>query len=271
MSMESPQKRYNIFLSNNITTMEKEKENFAPNGIVIDIPTKVIRVLEKLRDGQTVNNKRLTGKEMNFVGLCNWYGHIVPLNYVEAVKWYKASAEKRCSRAEHNLFICYSQGTGVSSNMENALYWLKKSAKHNEAAAQEFLGEYYYDGEYVKKNRRYAKIWFEKTINNAFKSEDAIILNDLGSKYYQGEYGFPKDKSMAIMCWEKAAEKGFHLSIAWLLIIYIDDYCIEKVEFWKEKYNNCIKKDPKMTKVLMERYKKMMELHEKNELIWFKT
>jgi TPR repeat protein len=238
------------------------KDVFAPNGIKVDIPTRVISVLKKLKDGLTVNNKRLTGKEMNIVGLCYWYGHIVPLDYVEAVKWYMTAAGKRCNRAEHNLFTCYSQGTGVSPNIEDALYWLKRSAKHNDAAAQEILGEYYYDGEYIKRNRRYAKIWFEKSLKNAFNNEDPVILNDLGAKYYQGEYGFLEDRSMAIKCWEKAAEKGLYLPIAWLINNYIDESNIVKVEYWMKKYNNCVQKEPQITKVLMRKYEIMISLYE---------
>lgn len=239
-----------------------DKEVFAPNGVVIDIPSRIKKLVRKLSDGYSINTKWLTGKEMNIIGLCYWYGHIVPLNYVEAVKWYMAAAEKRCSRAEHNLFICYSQGTGVSSNMKDALYWLKRSAKHNEAAAQVYLGEYYYDGEYVKRNHHYARIWFSKAIDNAFKTTDAIILNDLGEKYYQGEYGFPNDKSMAIKCFEKAAEKDLYLPIAWLVNIYIDEFNIKEVEFWRKKYNGCVKTDPKLSLMLKTKYKKMMELYE---------
>ena len=163
-------------------------------------------------------------------------------DYEEAVKWYKASAAKRCSKAEFNLYICYKKGTGVEKDMIEALSWLKKAAKHNDATAQVFLGEYYYNGIHVKKNRCYAERWFKKALENAYKNEVAVVLNDLGVKYYGGEYGFQKDKAMAIKCFEKAGELGLSLSIGWLIIIYIEDGNTERVEYWKKKYRKCIKK-----------------------------
>ena len=63
---------------------------------------------------------------------------------------------------------------------------------------------------------------------------------------------------MAIKCWEKAAEKGLYLPIAWLINNYIDKSNREKVEYWMKKYNNCVQKDPQITKMLMRKYGTMM-------------
>lgn len=236
-----------------------KKKVFAPFGVVIDIPAKIIKLIELLRDGIAVDTKRLTGKDMNQIGLCYWYGHIVPLDYEKAVKWYMASAEKRYCGAEHNLFICYRGGTGVAISMEAAFYWLKRAAKHHDAAAQNFLGEYYYEGKLVKRNRRYAKIWFSKSMTNAFKNVDSVTLNDLGAKYYKGEYGFPKDRNMAIKCFEKAAEEKLYLSIAWLITIYIDDYNREKADFWMKEYYKCLKRNRGLSVMIKSKYERFIE------------
>ena len=234
--------------------MATRKEVFAPQDTIVDLPQLVIKTVEKLKKGQRVNISRLTAKEMNGVGLCYWYGHNIDLNYEEAIKWYKASAAKRCSKAEFNLYICYKKGTGVEKDMIEALAWLKKAAKHNDATAQVFLGEYYYNGIYVKKNRCYAERWFKKALENAYKNEVAVVLNDLGVKYYGGEYGFQKDKAMAIKCFEKAGELGLSLSIGWLIIIYIEDGNTERVEYWKKKYRKCIKKYKFITTIVNQKY-----------------
>ncbi len=235
--------------------MAKKKRVFAPQGIVVDIPQSVITTVEKLQKGQSVNIGRLTAKEMNCIGLCYWYGHNIDLNYEEAVKWYKNSAAKRCGIAEFNLYICYKHGTGVVKDKTEALSWLKKAAKHNNATAQVFLGEYYYNGIHVKKNRCYAERWFKKALENAFKDEVAVVLNDFGVKYYLGEYGFQKDKAMAIKCFEKAGELGLSLSVAWLITIYIDDENTERIEYWMKKYRVCAKKYRYVTATVNQKYK----------------
>lgn len=232
-----------------------KKEVFAPQGTVVDLPQPVIKTVEKLQKGLRVNMSRLTAKEMNGVGLCYWYGHHIYLNYEEAVKWYKASAAKRCGKAEFNLYICYEKGTGVVKDMNEALLWLKKAAKHNDAGAQDILAQYYYDGIYVKKNRRHAELWFKKALDNAYKNDVAIILNDFGVKYYRGEYGFQQDKTMAIKCFEKAGELGLSLSIGWLITIYIEDENTERVEYWMKKYRKCAKKYKFITIMVDRNYK----------------
>lgn len=133
---------------------------FAPCYLEMKFSPKVIKSLEKLRDGNEVNISRFTSKELNDIGLCYWYGHIVPLNYKEAVKWYIKSANKRCAKAEFNLYVCYNKGTGVARDMEKAMFWLKKAAKHNDSGAQDILATHYLLGTNIKRNRSYANIWF---------------------------------------------------------------------------------------------------------------
>lgn len=77
---------------------------FTPEGVEQKISLKTKRVLEKLLEGSSVDMDDYTPKVQNEVGLCYWYGHIVPLDYKEAVKWYRASAEKKHKTAEFNLY-----------------------------------------------------------------------------------------------------------------------------------------------------------------------
>ena len=57
---------------------------FTPEGVEMKISLKTKRVLAKLLEGCSVDMDDYTPKEQNEVGLCYWYGHIVPLNYEEA-------------------------------------------------------------------------------------------------------------------------------------------------------------------------------------------
>ena len=99
-----------IMSKNNLLTVRYKDASFSP---------KVMQTLEELRNGKEVNYKSLTSLERNNVGLCYWYGHFLPLNYQEAVKWYLAAEGKKgCNRAEFNLYVCYKRGTGVEVNMD---------------------------------------------------------------------------------------------------------------------------------------------------------
>ena len=234
--------------------MSMKNKVFAPCYLEIKFSPKVIKSLEKLRDGNEVNISRFTSKELNGIGLCYWYGHIVPLNYKEAVKWYIKSANKRCAKAEFNLYVCYNKGTGVAHDIDKAMYWLKKAAKHNDAGAQDILGTHYFLGTNIKRNRRYAKIWFKKSLENALKNENAVTLNVLGVRYYRGGYGFPIDKEMAIKCFTPAAKKRYPLSIFWLMQIYIEDNNEEMVKYLMKEYKKCVRTEPKITFIINRMY-----------------
>lgn len=234
--------------------MSMKKDVFAPCYIEMKFSNKVIKTLERLHDGQEINISRLTGKEMNDIGLCYWYGHIVSLNYEEAVKWYKLSARKRCKKAESNLYICYKNGTGVDIDMKEAMFWLKKAAKHNDAKAQDFLAVQYYLGENLKRNRRYAKIWFRRALDNALKDEDAVVLNVIGVRFLRGGFDYQIDREMAIKCFTPAAKKRFPLSILWLMQIYIEDNNEEMVKYLMKEYKKCVRTEPKITFIINRMY-----------------
>jgi TPR repeat protein len=230
------------------------KKPFAPQGVALELPPKIIKTVEKLRDGRSLGKTLFTGKELNAIGLCYWYGHIVKTDYAEAVKWYLAADAKRYRTAAFNLYVCYNNGMGVDEDGKQALYWLRKAARHNDAGAQNILAECYYTGGFVRRNRRLAKLWFQKSLDNALKGNIEVTLNDFGAKYYLGRYGFEKDKEKAMMFFEKAANKGYCLSICWLMSIYIDEDNREKVEYWREKLMASAAKDPRAAELIEQEY-----------------
>lgn len=210
---------------------------FTPDYAEKKISLKSKRVLEQLLEGCSVDMDDYTPKEQNEVGLCYWYGHIVPLDYKEAVKWYRASAEKKYKTAEFNLYVCYSKGTGVEIDWEEAMCWLCEAAEHNEARAQLILAESYYYGNGVAQNYQYAALWFKKSYSNAFKSEDSVTLNSLGVNFYLGKYGFENNKSEAIRCFVKAGKLKNEISIAWLIQIFMEESDVRMVKYWMQKFN----------------------------------
>lgn len=217
---------------------------FAPHGVEMKISLKTKRVLEQLREGYSIDMDDYTPKEQNEVGLCYWYGHIVPLNYEEAVKWYRTSAEKKHEAAEFNLYVCYSKGTGVEIDWEEAMYWLNEAAEHNDARAQLILAENYYYGRGIVQNYQNAALWFKKSYSNAFKSEDSVTLNALGVNFHFGTCGFQDNQSEAIRCFVKASELKNEISIAWLIQMFMEESDVRMVKYWMQKFNECAQEKP---------------------------
>lgn len=217
---------------------------FTPEGVEMKISLKTKRVLEKLLEGCSVDMDDYTPKEQNEVGLCYWYGHIVPLNYEEAVKWYKVSAEKKHKTAEFNLYVCYSNGTGVEIDWDEAMYWLCEAAEHNDARAQLILAENYYYGRGIVQNYQNAALWFKKSYGNAFKSEDSVTLNSLGVNFYFGKCGFEANEAEAIRCFVKAGEQKNIISIAWLIQMFMGESDVRMVKYWMRKFNECAQEMP---------------------------
>ena len=223
-------------------SQEKEIPNFRmnvmSNPFIVNyqerlLSGKVLKALDKWSAGKRYNPTRLTPKEMNDIGLCYWYGYIVPLDYVKAVKWYKKAAALKYPTAEVNLYTCYSGATGVMRDIGEALVWLRKSAKHGDAKAQYILAERYNSGEDIRRNRRIANIWYQKAIDSAIAQEDLLTLNQLGVTLYYGNGRMDKDEDAAIQLFEKAATLKYPLSILWLIVIYK-----EKHDFWMGEYQN---------------------------------
>ncbi|MBO4641309.1 MAG: sel1 repeat family protein [Bacteroidaceae bacterium] len=226
------------------------RKKFVVCEMVKELSPRVLRVLKSIQEGHDYNTARLTSSELNEVGLCYWYGNIVPQNFSEAVKWYLIAAGKRCKLAEYNLFVCYSQGKGVSMDMEKAIYWLRRSAKHNDSRGQSVLAKLYYEGTYLRRNSRYFKYWHEKSIKNAFIDNEATVLNNIGEMYLRGKSGVAVDKELAIKCLEKAAEKHYPLAFVWLIYTFAADNDKEKASFWVKESRKCVTTDNRIKTLL---------------------
>ena len=73
-------------------------------------------------------------------------------NEVEAVKWYRKSAERNLAVAQHSLGVCYALGQGVAKDDEQAVKWYRKAAEQNDADSQIALGSRYTRGHGVAKD-----------------------------------------------------------------------------------------------------------------------
>ena len=64
----------------------------------------------------------------------------VSTNIVEAVKWYRKTAEQGIAEAQFNLGVCYAKGKGVDKDGVEAVKWYRLAAEQGDERAQLNLG-----------------------------------------------------------------------------------------------------------------------------------
>lgn len=77
------------------------------------------------------------------LGVMYGKGEGVPLDYAEALKWYRKAAEQGHVRAQNNLGSMYHGGKGVPQDDAEARKWYRKAAERGIAVAQYNLGRMY--------------------------------------------------------------------------------------------------------------------------------
>ena len=74
------------------------------------------------------------------------YGHVAPIDYAVAMKWYRKAAEQHQDMAENNLGFLYENGLGVTRDYAEAARWYQMAAGSGYARAQFHLGVLYAQG-----------------------------------------------------------------------------------------------------------------------------
>ena len=129
-----------------------------------------------------------------------------PQDYVQAVEWYRKSAEQGNMCAQYNLGLCYEFGRGVVADISEAKIWYHKAANQGDAEAQCQLANYYYSGgngsdfiDYIEAVKWYRKSASQGNMRAQYK---------LGLCYECG-YGVDKSLSEARFWYQKAADQNF--------------------------------------------------------------
>ena len=108
------------------------------------------------------------------LGVCYQKGKGVVKDCVEAVKWYRKAADQGLANAQYNLGYCYKYGEGVAKDDIEAVKWYRKAADQGYAPAQLSLGNLYLDGESVSKDEIEAYAYFNLAgIRNEIPNKDA--------------------------------------------------------------------------------------------------
>ena len=124
-------------------------------------------------------------------------------NVMEAVRWLRKAAEQGNAKAQLRLGVCYGEGVGVSEDAAEAARWYHKAATQGDVKAQAMLGLCYQDGVGVMQDVTEAARWYQKAAEQG--SAEAQVF--LGSMYVIGS-GVKKNEQEAVRLYRKAAEQG---------------------------------------------------------------
>jgi TPR repeat protein len=113
----------------------------------------------------------------------------LPQDNVEALKWYRKTAEQNNALGQYCVGLSYANGSGVPKDYAEAVKWFRKAAEQNDAQAQASLGLGYANGRGVAKDEVEAVKWYRK----AAEQNDAQGQLNLGACYVLGQ-GVAKDE-----------------------------------------------------------------------------
>ena len=96
-------------------------------------------------------------------------GLIIPLDHVEALKWYRQSAKQGNRDAQHKLGEIYYTGYGIEQDYKEAARWYRLAAEQGDTEAQYILGLIYYNGHGFPKDYVCAHKWWAVAASNGLQ------------------------------------------------------------------------------------------------------
>ena len=142
-----------------------------------------------------------------YLGQSYFRGWGIKPDTIQAVYWWRKSAEQGNPAAQNNMGAAYSNGWGnLTQNKETAIYWYKKAAEKNGAFPQKNLGRIYED----KENYEEAFIWYKKAAEHNNSPESYYAQSRLAYLLKNG-LGVTKNYP-AGMAWTKRAAKNGNAS-----------------------------------------------------------
>ncbi len=123
------------------------------------------------------------------------------LSPIDAVEWYKKSAELNCFEAIFALGRCYEEGIGVKKDLEKSFAYYESLINDDYPNACYKVGCFYFNGIVVDEDKKKALNFFEK----AALKENSESINMLGY-YYENGIVVKKDLEKAYEYYKKSAE-----------------------------------------------------------------
>ena len=106
------------------------------------------------------------------LGLMHVNGQGAPIDYSEAVKWYRLAAEQGDADAQTNLGLMHANGQGVPIDYSEAVKWYRLAAEQGNATAQSNLALMHFDGQGVPQDFVLAHMWYNLSAANG--DEDGV-------------------------------------------------------------------------------------------------
>jgi TPR repeat protein len=131
------------------------------------------------------------------------HGRGVPLNYSEALTWYRKAADQGDAMGQDGLAFLYYHGLGVPQDYSEAVIWYRKAADQGDEKGQDGLALTYSQGRGVPQDYTEALRWYRKAADKGY----AKAQYDLGYMYYYGK-GVPEDRAEAVRWYRRAADQG---------------------------------------------------------------
>lgn len=201
-------------------------ENGYEEDCVPDGETETISQIKQVLNG--ITSRIIRGRYKAKLAHCYYYGKCTPIDYSEAARLYRESAE--CSNIDGMIGYanCLYFGRGVQLNYNDAIYWFKKAAEYDDPFAFYCLGWMYRMGQGVEvdmiKGFEYARLAVEKSENDFSDARSALVPyfeyflqlareNNTTGFFYSGYcyaygYGTTKNLKEASYMYQRGADAG---------------------------------------------------------------
>jgi TPR repeat protein len=107
------------------------------------------------------------------MGLLYSEGIVVPMDDLEALKWFGLAADQGHGKAQYKLGIMHANGWGVPMDEAEAIKWYLLAADNGVTEAQVSVGTMYQNGFSVEQNKIEALKWFSVAVR--LGDEDARV------------------------------------------------------------------------------------------------
>ena len=139
------------------------------------------------------------------LGVMYAQGEGVPVDEVEAARWYRIAADQGLAEAQFALGLMYQASKGVAGSKSEAARWYRSAAVQGFVHAQVALGRMYDSGEGVVRDPTEATHWFARAANHG----DPDALFSLAARNALGEGGLEKSGAAA-------AQRYYEAGLAYL-------------------------------------------------------
>lgn len=134
-------------------------------------------------------------KSQFFLGKLYMDGEIVPQDYSEAAKWLKLAGHQGVAMAQERYALLLTEGAGVKKDFAEGLKWYKLAATNGYEWAQLHLGQLYFAGRDVKRDYSEAIKW----ATMAAEQNNKLAQEVLAACYAFGGDGAEKDYVKSLM------------------------------------------------------------------------